>query len=270
MLEPESLAFVANSLVDAVLPKGGFLLPLINAYFDESGTHDDSPVMAVAGYLFSAENAAFFADRWTAILAQKEIPFFHMVDCAHGNKEFANLSLTERIELAQKLIELIKAQTERGIGAIMPARMYEELMPHHPNMGGAYNYCLWNCLEGVRLWREEKGYAGDVAYFFESGHKSQSEANRIMSQAFCDPEKGRPFGYSAHAFVDKRKFPGVQAADILAWQMCTDWKHGRDGRPRRKDFASLVEQRDHRVQIIDAERILYHVREMTKMGAWNS
>jgi hypothetical protein len=156
----------------------------------------------------------------------------------------------------------------RGLGAMLVEEQYNSLMPHHPNLGSAYNYCLWHCLEGVKLWIEECKFEGDVVYFFESGHRSQAEANRIMHLAFDSEEARRPFRYLSHAFVDKKRFPPVQAADLLAWQMFTDWKHGAGGRSRRKDFAYLIEAKNHRGTVIDAKRILYHAELMRAQNAW--
>lgn len=241
----------------------------MNAFFDESGTHDDSPVMSIGGYLFESEKLNEFNRKWTVALKAKGLLCFHMVDCAHGNEEFANLSRTERIELATILIGLIKTYAERGIGCVLSNGLYEDLMPLHPNMGSSYTYCLFHCLQGARLWREEAEFDGEIAYVFESGHKSQSEANRIMAFSFGTEANRTTHGYASHTFAEKKKFPALQAADIQAWQLCTDWKHGRDGLPRRKDFASMVEQKDHRVTLINAESILSHVREMTAMRAWD-
>lgn len=39
----------------------------------------------------------------------------------------------------------------------------------------------------------------------------------------------------------KKDCAPVQAADILAWQWFTDVKHSILGKPRRKDFESLIE-----------------------------
>ena len=39
-------------------------------------------------------------------------------------------------------------------------------------------------------------------------------------------------------------------------------------RPRRKDFASLIDGRKHRVQVMDAKRVLYHRSLMEQMNAW--
>ena len=240
-----------------------------HAFFDESGTHQGAPVLCVAGYLIEESRLAEFDIRWREVLAQKGLSHFHMVDCAHGSGEFSVLEKPARVEVQTQLIEIIRDTTARGVGAMVVASVYDELMPFHPKMGSAYNYCIWHCLEGVRLWIEERASSIEVQYRFEQGHASDGEADRIMRFAFSNLEGRAPFGYSSHAFVEKRTTPGVQAADLLAWQMYTDWRHGMEGRPRRKDFAALIADKKHRVCIVDAKRILYHVERMKEQGAWD-
>lgn len=239
------------------------------AFFDESGTHEGSPVLCVAGYVIEEGRVEEFNAKWTETLAQNGLSHFHMVDCAHGAGEFSDISKPDRVAVQTKLIELIRDTSARGVGAMVVASVYDELMPLHLNMGSAYNYCIWHCLEGVRLWIEERGSPIEVSYHFERGHASEGEADRIMHLAFSDREARAPFGYTSHAFVDKRSTPGVQAADLLAWQMYTDWRHGMEGRPRRKDFAALISGKKHRVCLVDAKRILYHVGRMKELGAWD-
>jgi len=243
-------------------------MPTAYAFFDESGTHDDSPVLCVAGYLFTEEHLEEFNEQWNALLEARGLKYFHMVDCAHGSADFKRLTKDDRIDLQTSLIELIKAKASRGVGAMVQDSVYSQLMPHHPNLGSAYNYCIWHCLEAARLWLDEQDLHFDIKYHFEQGHKSDREANRIMNLAFDSPEGRPPFGYLGHWFLDKSAFPGVQAADLLAWQMFTDWRHGMERRPRRKDFASLISDGKHRVCVIDDKRILYHVDRMKEAGAW--
>ncbi len=56
--------------------------------------------------------------------------------------------------------------------------------------------------------------------------------------------------YSGHGFVPKLGNPVVQAADLLAWQWLKDRKNAAEGRPRRKDLASLIAHR-HAVSHIE-------------------
>lgn len=261
-----SSAGSAIRLIELLLPNGGYLMNLIEAYFDESGTHDGSPVMCVAGYLLEAEESKVFTREWNSALSDLGLSHFHMIDCAHGIEEFGQISKQERIDLVIRLIAIINGRVERGLGAMIVAELYDKIMPHQI-MGSAYNYCLWHCLEGTRIWADEISYHGDIAYFFESGHKSQSAANRFMHDAFQSAAEKQPFRYLSHSFIDKKKFAPVQAADLLAWQMFTDWKHGAERRPRRKDFESLIAPKNHRVVLLDEARITYHLERMIEGGA---
>jgi len=65
---------------------------MLEAYFDESGTHRGSPVMCVAGYLFDSDQAFRLDQEWGATLADFGLSHFHAVDCAHGKGEFESLT----------------------------------------------------------------------------------------------------------------------------------------------------------------------------------
>ena len=96
---------LAVRLIEATLPAGGgCVVNLVEAYFDESGSHSGSPVLCVAGYLLDSENAKPLTKEWTDVLAPKGLTHFRMVDCAHGAGEFAKLSRDERIAVAKALI----------------------------------------------------------------------------------------------------------------------------------------------------------------------
>jgi len=259
-------------LLRAVLPSGGYTVSLIEAYFDESGSHAGSPVLCVAGYIIDSESAQALSVAWEDALEPLRhygVTHFHMKDCAHGNKEFSNVPGGERIELVKRLIAIVNENVELGIGVMCVEPLYDQLMPQHYNWGNAYNYCLWRVLRGVRGWMDSVGFSGDAAYFFEAGHKSQTAANRIMNVAFQTEGQRRLYRYISHSFVEKKKFPPVQAADLLAWQMFSDWRHGSEKKPRRKDFAALIAQKNHRVQFLDEKRILADVKTMNDHGAWD-
>ena len=78
----------------------------IEAHFDESGTGSDQ--ITVAGYLFESEKISLFYDQWHHELERYGLPYFHMVDCAHGMPPFNTMEKIERIRLQMKLMNLIK------------------------------------------------------------------------------------------------------------------------------------------------------------------
>jgi hypothetical protein len=109
-----------------MLPHGGLVM-LVNAYFDESagnvashypldGTQQNLQTLAVAGYLVESEQAKRLSDEWQAVLDQYGLPYFHMVDCAHGNGVFGHLTKPQRIQIAARMIGNVKRRVIRGLG----------------------------------------------------------------------------------------------------------------------------------------------------------
>jgi hypothetical protein len=105
-------------LVDVLLPKGGYVMSLFEAYFDESADGNGKGLYAVSGYLFRAEQAKITDQKWKAVLDRYRLPYFHMVDCAHGNPPFNRLTKTERISVVKEVIALT-THAEFGVSAIV-------------------------------------------------------------------------------------------------------------------------------------------------------
>lgn len=181
-----------------------------------------------------------------------------MVDCAHGNGPFANLTKAERIEVQTKLIEAIKRHAIQGIAITVDPVEYASFhtrLPFEPKLyEDAYAFCAQSIMTGVSVFIDGNPRIGSMAYFFEAGHKSAPQAHKIMQEMFSRPIIKHEFRYVEHAFVEKQKSPQVQAADLLAWQWYTDRRHQVEGRPRRKDCASLL-QAHHNVVHIDSKEL---------------
>jgi Protein of unknown function (DUF3800) len=211
------------------------------AYFDESGSHAGSHVLCVAGYVMEKRQARKLSRDWMAVLHAKGLPYFRMSECAHGNGPFSRLSKSDRIAVAKRVIEIIKGRTILGLAVTLNSDEFRSLMQFHPLIGGPYSFAAHMVLTGVNTWIERNNIQGKVAYFFEAGHESRPEANRIMAEIFSHENLKNEYRYGGHAFVEKEEAPAVQAADLLAWQWYTDKRHEMEGRPRRKDCASLLE-----------------------------
>lgn len=245
-------------MIRVLLPSCGYAMIQAQAFFDESGSHEGSPILCVAGYIFRKSEAIKLGHEWRKVLRWKKLPYFHMVDCAHGNGPFANLTKDERIEVQTKLIEAIKRYAVQGMAVTVDPVEYatfHKRLPFDPKLyADAYAFSTQFIMTGVSSFIEKNPRVGSMAYFFEAGHKSAPQAHEIMHRMFESPTIKHDFRYAGHAFVEKQKSPAVQAADLLAWQWYTDRRHQAEGRARRKDCASLL-QKHHIVKHIDAETL---------------
>jgi hypothetical protein len=235
-------------LMEILLPSNGRCLFLVEVYFDESGTHGDSPVMCVAGYLFTKDQCRKLDQEWLAVLEKHHLPHFHMMSCAHGTGVFKGRSKDERIEVETSMINIIKRRAERGIAATITESEYLRVVPkaHRDIAGSAYTWCIHMCLQGVAEWLEKYQPSSLVSYFFESGHRHQKEANDTLTNVFMVPQLRAKYCYASHTFATKIPDPPgnpcvrpLQAADLLAWQV-RKFKSDRK-RPPKMDFMSLVE-----------------------------
>ena len=248
-----------SDIIGETLHGSGYAMALARAYFDESIAQQGPRILCVAGYIIKASQTKHFHRKWNRVLKRYCLPYFRMTACAHGNYPFNQLTPEDCIEVEKQMIACIKRRTTLGLAITVDVDEFNRLRPESSLLGSPYTFCAHWIIGGVIWWIKQSQYKGDVAYFFEAGHKSQSEANRIMDEVFRVPQLREASRYAQHGFVKKTQAPVVQAADLLAWQWYTDLRHRHEGRPRRKDLESLL-QHQHRTLHIRPD-IIKHVAE---------
>ena len=157
------------------------------------------------------------------------------------------------------MIGIIKRYTAKGLAVTVNSDEFLRWAPKHRNIGGPYSFCAHVLLAGVYIFmenleRDRRIRIDKMAYFFEAGHESRTEADGIIQRLFQRERIRSDYRYSGHAFVLKEQTPAVQAADLLAWQWFTDKRHQMEGRPRRRDCVSLLEH-THDVTHIGPEQL---------------
>ena len=228
-------------------------MAVIEAYFDES--YDDT-LLCLAGYIFTKTNAKALEKKWRALLRRnKDLPYFRMSACAHGNYPFDRLTPPERDQVAREAIALIREHAAFGIAITVDEHEFNRRVPDVGKdvHGEAYEFAAWNCLMGVSNWLEITGRKGRVGYFFEAGHKHQARAHRLMDYLFQASEHRDQYQYGGHGFVPKESSCAIQAADLLAWQFFQHRKRVDAKKPQRKDFEALVKGKTYNVRHIDID-----------------
>jgi hypothetical protein len=105
---------------------------MIQAYIDESGTHDQATIIVAAGFLSSFKRWRKFEKLWDAILnpdGGKRV--FHATDCLgkDGYGDFEGWPKDDRNQLVDKLIPVAREKTLFCFSSAFSLKDYEEIVP---------------------------------------------------------------------------------------------------------------------------------------------
>jgi hypothetical protein len=178
---------------------------MLEAHLDESNTHEQSPLVLSAGYLFTPDGSRAFADLWKPFLESRGMAYFHANKC---NDE----------EVFSALIHLVIGTAEIGFVRFATREM---LKRQHPRLrqftGSPYALCTLSCMEQMAEFAKERNET--VLYFVEGGNEYQGEIDHFISQIKHDPELRDRFSMEQRSGTfDKKQVIHLQAADLLGWQ----------------------------------------------------
>src|SRR5688572_16295081 len=142
-----------------LVPTGGFVVALLEAYFDESDSLGDPnapPVLVVAGYMYDKDRALAMERPWRAWREKYGLTHFHMQTCNENTEEFARYSDEECIAIQTEFMDLLKEHVLAGF-VVSIDLAYAHLLPSSKEIGvqgpiTPYTFCCYWCLRHVRTW----------------------------------------------------------------------------------------------------------------------
>ncbi len=234
-------------LLDILFESGKGVAFVLSAYFDESARLDAGSIMCVAGYVFKPAEYERFCQQWREMLQEVKpggVTALHMVDLCHGRKEFAGVPQQKRDDMLRSAVEIINAHIYTGIAVSFRQDEFESMAPANwPRaFGSIYSVACQLTLQVFAQWAGQHDCDEPVAYFFETGHRHQAEANALLDGVGGHPVLGPRFHYHSHSFVRKQDAFGLQAADILAWEWTKYYAETHDQRIRktRESLKALI------------------------------
>jgi len=207
------------------------------SYADESGTHDPtgqhhgSEVALVVGLI--ADKAAWddvFDQQWLSVLESYgiKVPFrmSEFMDKTNGprNPEWPYLAWSneKRNDFMMELIPIARDSAWFGVGGAVNVADYDQYLPdwikddaQHP-----YTFCFQLLLQTLLPILEENldpplEPDDQIAFFFDQQKQFEKRAKLAFDRVKCLRDGNDRMG--ALAFVDKRRYIPLQAADLIAY-----------------------------------------------------
>jgi uncharacterized protein DUF3800 len=239
------------------------MMSMFTAYFDESGTHDTSPLILIAGWVGKDTQWEKFSVKWKDILKEYDIDMFHMNKWSNKIGRYGQMKESDRQELIRKLLDCILATVEVGFFGSFHMQSYKELIEegYKDSLGNPYSLCAMICIKSLMQWRESKNLREPIAYILEAGAKGSLEFHAAFNIARKHPQFGGGFTHGPLALWDKKEILPLQAADIIAYECWKDVNNTVAGFPRPMRFP-LIQLVDREIKPIG---IYYEKDDLRKL-----
>ena len=198
-----------DSLCSALFPHGTQrrqVVILRQAYFDETGTQDDSFLM-VGGLIASADNWQLFNRKWLELMGSEEAArSFKAKNCRDD-------------DLLGRAAQLAWDHSDCGFVISICPSEYEQATSSRfrSQIGSAYTLCLKDATAKVGDWADRGNMSEPISYFFDAGHRNQEQANEYFRRVFTRmPHERVKIRLGSWTFADDRLVWPLKAAEILA------------------------------------------------------
>lgn len=192
----------------------------LTAYFDESGTHDDSPVAAMAGFVGDKRQWAKFEKRVRKLFTRFKVSAYHTVDIRRTKADFKGWSVDRKIEFLYEFQHITNETMLSGVAAFIRRDDYAYYCrlswPKGTRKDSEYGILFRTCLSqtidtlvGLDQMNEPR-----MKVVLENGHKNREDAVRIYHMA--KDRIGQHRALSGLAVADKSCLP-LAAADLFAY-----------------------------------------------------
>jgi hypothetical protein len=236
--------------------RGRLMFMPLKGYHDGSGKSDDPncKLLTLGAFCGSASAWDDFEPKWRQLLKDKGapeingIPYFHTVDAVGLSEPFSfeNGWTRSRVNDLVRALLLLLANVDHSalIGAAVPvvladfrdaAAEFNEPFPDSPE-----SFCVELCVSNtVRPDPSESANANIVQLYFDREEPFLHKIKRVLDRVKLGKRQGWMRQTALIAQVeDGRLYPGIQAADLVAW--ITNRHYTRGDEPEYEMWDQMV------------------------------
>jgi hypothetical protein len=222
---------------------------LFTAYFDDSGTNPKHRVGALAGFAASIEEWSQFEAEWGQLVADPKVRYFKAHDCDKGDGLYRDVPEGKRREVYDRALQIICRHSLIPIALAGRRQDFEGEWAKYwrPGFAGSgFQMSVRSGFISLALVLGNKRINDRVALICEDGKRRDNETvthgyhSIVGADQSCEIE-GRFMG--PPAFHRKEDFYGLQAADMLAYEVGIEYARRTDGKdiPPRDGWLRLLE-----------------------------
>jgi hypothetical protein len=210
---------------------------ILNAYYDESGTHAGSTVTVMAGLVGDVNDWIEFDREWDKILRKYEITHVHAKHLFHRQGMYKGWGEQKSWRLLVDLMYVIQERKQLFISRSFLLedhylRVYLAKKPERrERLDSRYALCFRAFLHFLPSHHRDHFTRGTVNFILESGHRNAGDALRVFNEFKADKNFEWRDSMGTLSFGGKEGFPALQAADLMAYshyKVVSDYLEDRD------------------------------------------
>ncbi len=193
---------------------------LYAVYLDESGTHVGADVATVAGFVANVPQWEAFSKKWQSVLTDFGLDCFHMSEFEAVKGRFSGWSKDKRHDLLNRLLPIIQEYTFWSVGCSVTRHSVDSILSHATKRicGDAYGVAALACWRDLGLLLKQ--HDAWMNCTMDKGANGRHALDNVFSEDVKFPEWSDEHRILKLSFADKQIFLPLQAADILAYELC--------------------------------------------------
>lgn len=204
------------------------LAAMLGSYWDESAVDGGSPVSVVGGILLNHKGYSSLELEWSRVIARYPSlgqRYVHMKDFGQ-NEKLSAYPLDEKRRLLGELVRVINDCKAASIGSTLSPSQYKSsfasFLSGDDEKLSIHGMCFLQAMVIQGGIAHNHNYQHEIPFMLDEGCPDRSdidEAHKFIRTKFQPSSPSCPTYAGGLTWEDDKKFPQLQAADLIAWSV---------------------------------------------------
>jgi hypothetical protein len=232
---------------------------MLTSFFDESGHSSTTEFFALAAFVAEELHWDTFSIRWRQALADSGAPYLHMREFAHRVGAFKDWTEEQRRGLLSRCVSAINSIHAIAVGAAISVADFKALTAEAQTaLQDPFFCCFQEVVRGAAISACFEPPGTRVRMVFSQQDEFGAKAHHLWEVMRDEIDVSERM--ESLAFQDMRAVPGLQAADLLAYEF-RHYYHLRRTRPELAPRWAFME-------IVQHQRTAYNAYKLKYLPAW--